>query len=55
MTVAELIAALLEMPGDARVFVDSPNMDEATIVRKVVIPVRAGPCAGGQELLVLVQ
>lgn len=55
MTVSDLIAALQKMPQDARVFVDSRHMDEATIVRKVVIPVRSGPCAGGQELLVLVQ
>jgi hypothetical protein len=55
MTVAELIAKLQEMPQDARVFTDSPHMDEATVVRRVVIPVRSGPCAGGQEALVLVQ
>lgn len=55
MTVAELIAALQEMPQEARVFVDSPHMDEATTARKVVIPIRVGPKAGGQELLVLVQ
>lgn len=55
MTVAELIAKLQEMPQDARVFVDSPHMDEAMFLRKVVIPVRSGPRAGGEELLVLVQ
>lgn len=56
MTVAELIAALQKMPQDARVFVDSPNMDEATVVRKVVTPIRRpGPYYGGQETLVLVQ
>jgi hypothetical protein len=56
MTVAELIAKLQELPQDARVFTDSPHMDEATIVRQVVIPIRRpGHYYGGQELLIVVQ
>lgn len=55
MNVAELITLLEAMPQDARVYVDSPHMDEATSVDKVVVPVTYGPNAGGQELLVRVR
>ena len=55
MTVAELIAELQKTPPDARAFIDSPHMDEVTLVVKVVIPVRSGLCAGGQELLVVIR